>query len=70
MNEPLLCESLDDSDYEVRCTCVAGSGCNLRDDNEELGNNTPDPILEEVNRSIRQLRADLQRTIRRYARHD
>ena len=62
------CQSLDDSDYEVQCTCH-GSGCNLRDDYEELETITPDPILEEVNRSIRQLRADLQRTIRRYARN-
>ena len=68
MAEPSKCQSLDDSDYEVRCTCHSGSGCNLRDDNVELSEATPDPILEEVNRSIRQLRADLQRTIRRYAR--
>ena len=41
----------------------------MRDDYEELETITPDPILDEVNRSIRQLRADLQRTIRRYARN-
>ena len=42
----------------------------MRDDYEELETITPDPILDEVNRSIRQLRADLQRTIRRYARNE
>ena len=65
------CKSLDDSDYEVECSCHQGSGCNLNEDQnavvqESSGQNGA--ILSEVNKSIRQLRADLKRVIKRYAR--
>ena len=66
------CESLDNSDYEVECKCHQGSGCNHRDDGgigeiaSKLANT--DPVLSEVNKSIRQLRADLKRTIQRYSK--
>jgi len=65
------CTSLDDSDYEVQCICHGGSGCNLHDDLNLVDSivSTPnDAILAEVNKSIRQLRADLKRVIRRYAK--
>ena len=60
------------SDYEVQCICHEGSGCNLHDD-PNLGDSIitapNDAILAEVNKSIRQLRADLKRVIRRYAKN-
>ena len=67
VGSPVECQSLDISDYEVKCTCHQGSGCNLNDD--IVKDSAPrDSILSEVNKSIRQLRADLKRVIRRYAR--
>ena len=71
INDMVDCESLDDSDYEVQCLCYNGSGCNQ--DNEakvEALIKAPinDAVLAEVNKSIRQLRADLKRTIQRYSR--
>jgi len=65
------CTSLDDSDYEVQCICHGGSGCNLHDDPDLVDSIVTAPndaILAEVNKSIRQLRADLKRVIRRYAK--
>ena len=59
------------SDYEVQCICHGGSGCNLHDDPDLVDSimTAPnDAILAEVNKSIRQLRADLKRVIRRYAK--
>jgi hypothetical protein len=69
----LVCQSLDKSDYEVQCTCYQGSGCNREDvfPVQELffdsGNDSS--LVDEVNRSIRQLRADLKRTFQRYTNH-
>jgi len=72
INAETECTSLDDSDYEVQCICHEGSGCNLHDD-PNLGDSIitapNDAILAEVNKSIRQLRADLKRVIRRYAKN-
>ena len=61
------CTSLDNSDYEVQCVCRQGSGCNFEEDQFELPQ-TADQVLVEVNKSIRQLRADLRKTIKRYSR--
>merc|ERR1712210_263597 len=58
------CTSLDDSDYEVQC--ILHEDPNLGDSIITAPN---DAILAEVNKSIRQLRADLKRVIRRYAKN-
>jgi len=71
VNAETECTSLDDSDYEVQCICHGGSGCNLHDDPDLVDSIVTAPndaILSEVNKSIRQLRADLKRVIRRYAK--
>jgi hypothetical protein len=65
------CTSLDESDYEVQCLCYNESGCNQHNEAKvealiRATNN--DPVLAELNKSIRQLRADLKRTIQRYSR--
>lgn len=60
------CQSLDNSDYEVQCTCYQGSGCNLN--NDDVNTVEENAILSEVNKSIRQLREDLKRAIRRYSK--
>ena len=56
---------------QVQCLCYNESGCNQHNEAKvealiKATNN--DPVLAEVNKSIRQLRADLKRTIQRYSR--
>ncbi len=70
--ELVKCVGLDDSDYEVQCVCHQGSGCNKAADNARdifkptNSNEDEARIVNELNKSIRQLRADLKRTLERY----
>ena len=67
----LLCKPIIAFTFQVQCLCYNESGCNQHNEAKvealiKATNN--DPVLAEVNKSIRQLRADLKRTIQRYSR--